>query len=108
MFGSFSLLATSAVAALAGTTATALPPALPPARDFVRQVDNPWFPLTPGTILTSTGKDEGTPATDVFRVTHRTKRILGIRARVVDDRVYENGRLRERTHDWYAQDRTGN
>jgi hypothetical protein len=43
----------------------------------------------------------------VFRVTHRSKRILGIRATVVDDRVYERGRLAERTHDYYAQDRRG-
>jgi hypothetical protein len=84
------------------------PPALPPASDFVRTVDNPWFPLRPGTVLTSRGEDEGTPATDVFRVTHRTKRILGIRATVIDDRVYEHGRVSERTTDWYAQDRAGN
>ena len=65
-----------------------LPPALPPASQFVRTVDNPWFPLKPGTVLTYKGEDEGTPATDVFRVTRRTKPILGIRATVIDDRVY--------------------
>ena len=84
------------------------PPPLPPARDFVRQVDNPWFPLKPGTVLTSRGEDEGTPATDVFTVTHRTKRIQGIRTTVVFDRVFEHGRVVERTHDYYAQDRNGN
>jgi hypothetical protein len=83
------------------------PPSLPPASDFVRTIDNPWFPLRPGTVLTSRGEDEGTPATDVFRVTHRTKRILGIRATVIDDRVYEHGRVSERTTDWYAQDLRG-
>jgi hypothetical protein len=96
---------------LAATTlalASAAPPALPPAGAFVRTVDNPWFPLRPGTVLTYRGEDEGTPATDVFRVTHRTRRILGIRATVIDDRVYERGRLSERTTDWYAQDRAGN
>jgi hypothetical protein len=65
----------------------------------VRTIDNPWFPLRPGTVLTYQGEDEGTPARDVLRVTHRTKRIQGIRATVVDDRVYENGRLAERTRD---------
>lgn len=87
---------------------TALPPLLPPGSDFVRTIDNPWFPLKPGTVLTSRGEDEGTPATDILRVTERTKRILGIRATVIDDRVYENGRLSERTHDYYAQDKRGN
>ena len=84
------------------------PRPLPPPRDFVRKVNNRWFPLKPGTVLTYKGEDEGTPASDVFRVTHRTKRIHGIRATVIDDRVFEHGRLTERTHDYYAQDRKGN
>ena len=84
------------------------PPAPPPGRDFVRKIDNRWFPLKPGTVLTYRGNDEGTPARDVLRVTHRTKRILGIRATVIDDRVYKAGQLAERTHDHYAQDRAGN
>src|SRR3954454_12855445 len=104
--------ATTALAATgcaaAATRDAALPPKLPPARDFVRTIDNPWFPLEPATVLTYKGEDDGTPASDVLRVTHRTKRIAGIRATVIDDRVYENGRLAERTHDWYAQDRAGN
>jgi hypothetical protein len=112
------LLTTAAVAVAGCANATAdhrstvaasdLPPALPPASQFVRTVDNPWFPLEPGTVLTYKGDDEGTPATDVFRVTGRTKPILGIRATVIDDRVYHRGRLAERTNDWYAQDRAGN
>ena len=117
----FSLAAVAALAVLADGGATAAaqhetagvrrpapPPALPPACQFVRTIDNPWFPLRPGTVLTYQGEDEGTPARDVLRVTHRTKRIQGIRATVIDDRVYENGRLAERTRDYYAQDRKGN
>lgn len=119
-----SLLATAAAAAVAGGCGTAAaqrdttrpavhagqpapPPPLPPARDFVRIIDNPWFPLKPGTVLTYKGEDEGTPARDVLRVTHRVKRIQGIRATVIDDRVYKRGQLAERTHDYYAQDRRG-
>jgi hypothetical protein len=84
------------------------PPPLPPAREFVRQIDNSWFPLKPGTVLTSKGEDEGTPATDVFTVTRRTKRTRGIRTTVIFDRVLEQGRVVERTYDYYAQDRRGN
>jgi hypothetical protein len=54
-----------------GDAAVAAPPPLPPAHDFVRVIDNPWFPLRPGTVLTSKGEDGGTPATDILRVTHR-------------------------------------
>jgi hypothetical protein len=108
MRSTLSLLAATAVSAASSAHDTALaPPTLPPASSFVRTIDNPWFPLKPGTVLTYTGEDEGTPARDVLRVTHRTKRILGIRATVIDDRVYEGGHLAERTADWYAQDKSG-
>jgi hypothetical protein len=92
----------------AAASSPALPPPLPAGSEFVRTVDNPWFPLKPGTVLVYKGEDEGIPARDVFRVTHETKSIEGVRATVVDDRVYKKGRLAERTHDYYAQDRAGN
>jgi hypothetical protein len=84
------------------------PPPLPPVADFAATVDNPWFPLEPGTVLTYKGEDEGTPAKDVFVVTKRPKLIQGIRATVVFDRVFQHGRVVERTYDYYAQDRRGN
>jgi hypothetical protein len=99
---------TSTAEPTAGGSKAQPPPPPPPGSAFVRTIDNPWFPLKPGTVYTSKGEDEGTPATDVFRVTHQTKTILGIRATVVDDRVIEKGRVVERTHDYYAQDRAGN
>src|SRR5262245_47373821 len=116
------LLAVAALATAGGTAAAqpattdsaarahspAPPPLPPPPGDLVRTVDNPSFPLQPGTGLTYTGHDEGSPARDVLRVTHRTKRIQGIRTPVILDRVYKRGHLAERTHDYYAQDRTGN
>src|SRR3954453_18345961 len=92
----------------AATRDAALPPKLPPASDFVRTIDNPWFPLKPGTALTYRGEGGGPPPSAALRAPPPTKRIAGIRATVIDDRVYENGRLAERTHDWYAQDKAGN
>lgn len=77
------------------------------AADFVARVDNPWFPLRPGSVLRYRGFKDGMPATEIFRVTRRTKRILGVATTVIDDRLYLAGRLRERTLDWYAQDRRG-
>jgi hypothetical protein len=122
MHKTVSLLAAAALASGCGTAAAqpattdsaarahkpAPPPLPPPPGDFVRTIDNPWFPLQPGTVLTYKGHDEGIPARDVLRVTHRTKRIQGIRTTVILDRVYKRGRLAERTHDYYAQDRKGN
>ncbi len=84
-------------------------PAIDPA-DFAARVDNPYFPLAPGTVTRATGVAENgtTPQVDVASVTHRTKRIAGVRCVVVRDIVSSRGAPIERTFDWYAQDRAGN
>jgi hypothetical protein len=108
MLCALALLAATATGPACDPAVAAPPPPLPPAREFVRRIDDPWFPLEPGTVLAYRGEDEGVPATDVVRVTRGTHEILGVRATVIRDRVREGGRLVERTADWYAQDRAGN
>ena len=71
-------------------------------------VDNPWFPLRPGTTLVFQGSKDGKRAVDVFVVSHHTKTVYGVRTRVVEDRLYLNGVLEEKTTDYYSQDRCGN
>ena len=71
-------------------------------------VDNPWFPLRPGTTYVYTGEKDHKPDRDVVTVTHATKVINGVRCTAVRDLLYERGKLAERTTDWYAQDRAGN
>jgi hypothetical protein len=95
------LLSTSA--ATAKTTNGGLDP-----RNFVAQVTNVWFPLTPGTTWIYRGVKDGKATRDVVTVSRRTKLIAGIRATEVHDRLYEQGHLEERTSDWYAQDKHGN
>jgi hypothetical protein len=75
---------------------------------FVRGIDNPWFPLKPGTTFVYTGGKDGERGRDVVTVTKRTKRIRGVDCTAVDDRLYLAGKLAERTTDWYAQDLRGN
>jgi len=77
-------------------------------RTFVRSVDNPWFPLNPGTTFIYVGDKDGKPGRDVVKVTSRTKTIRGVRCTAVEDRLSLKGRLAERTTDWYAQDAQGN
>jgi hypothetical protein len=77
-------------------------------QDFVRVVDNRLFPLRPGTRTIFRGESDGEPERTIVDVTHQKKTILGIRATVVLDRVYQNGELKEKTLDWYAQDEEGN
>jgi hypothetical protein len=88
------LTAPAAVAALAA----------PHPGDFVRTIDNPWYPLRPGSTYRYRGHDEGTPVADVLHVTHRVKRIQGVPTTVVRDRVITHGRVIEDTRDFYAQD----
>ena len=54
------------------------------------------------------GEADGRRGIDLFRVTHRTKRILGVAATVVHDQVILGGRVVEDTLDYYAQDARGN
>ena len=58
--------------------------------------------------LRGVGDDGKTPELNTVAVTHKTKRIMGIDAVVVLDRVFSNGKPVERTFDWYAQDEEGN
>ena len=76
--------------------------------DFVLPVDNPYFPLEPGTTYRFEGIKEGRRAEDVFYVSNGTKMILGVANTVVVDKLYVDGRLEEIAHDWYTQDRQGN
>jgi hypothetical protein len=75
---------------------------------FSARVDNPWFPLTPGTTYVYRGVKDGEPARDVVTVTHQTRTIIGAPCVAVSDRLYLSGRLEERTTDWYSQDAKGN
>jgi hypothetical protein len=75
---------------------------------FSAQVDNPWFPLEPGTRYVYAGVKDGQRSRDVVFVTHRTRTIEGVPCVAVEDRLYLRGRLEERTTDWYSQDRQGN
>jgi hypothetical protein len=76
--------------------------------NFVVGVNNPWFPLTPGTTLSYRGEKDGKPAIDVFETKHQTKMIQGVTTTVVHDQLFLSGKLEEVTTDWYAQDRKGN
>jgi hypothetical protein len=75
---------------------------------FSANVDNPYFPLRPGTTNVYTGVKDGKAALNIFDVTARTKMVNGVSTRVVEDRLYLDNVLEERTSDYYAQDRCGN
>jgi hemolysin type calcium-binding protein len=74
--------------------------------DFVRVIDNPYFPLTPGTTYFSRTPDGA--ENDAFRVTHQTIQILGVTCTVVKHTAYEDGEIVEIARDYFAQDKDGN
>jgi hypothetical protein len=96
-----------------GTTADfpqgAEPVDLNPA-DFTVDIDNPYWPMQPGTRWTYREvQPDGTEVEVIVIVTTLTKEIAnGITARVIRDTVIEDGDIIEDTFDWYAQDAAGN
>jgi hypothetical protein len=78
-------------------------PTIDPA-DFVETVDNPYWPLVPGTTSTFRSADERT----VTAVTSDRRTVMGVSTVVVHDQVFSGSDLFEDTFDWYAQDRAGN
>ena len=76
--------------------------------NFVKGIDNPYFPLEPGTTWVYEGwTPEGTERVE-DTVLRETKRVMGVECVVLRDRVWLNGELIEDTVDWHARDREGN
>jgi hypothetical protein len=98
------VVVTAATAALGATETKASVSA----SGFSARVDNPWFPLLPGTRYVYTGVKDGQRSRDIVTVTHQTRTIEGAPCVAVHDRLYLRGHLGERTTDWYTQDARGN
>ena len=113
------LLSLALVSALAAAPAAAKPSAPKPAElkppvpvlspaGFTSMVDNPYFPLRPGTVLVYETRGGKAPDQDTVTVTRETRVILGVTALAVRTLSYRAGKLAADRRDWYAQDRKGN
>jgi hypothetical protein len=96
-----------------GSASSNLPQGSEPANldpaEFTTEIDNPYWPMTPGSRWTYKESEGGESLDVVVTVTDRTKRIAnGVEARVVHDVVSQNGEPIEVTDDYYAQDADGN
>src|SRR5436190_11124792 len=95
--------------ASADRPASGYEPVLHPA-DFSTKITNPYYPLPVGRVLTYAGVKDGENVRETVTVTDETKLVAeGITGRVVRDVLRTtDGRLREKTSDWFAQDGKGN
>jgi hypothetical protein len=78
-------------------------PVLDPAA-FVEAVDNPYWPLKPGTSYVYKTADQQIKVD----VTAERRMVMGVSTVVVKDQAFAGSKLIEDTVDWYAQDRAGN
>ena len=76
--------------------------------NFSTTINNPYFPLKPGTTYEYQAHTVDGLITNFVAVTHKTKMILGVTCVEVHDTVFLNGQKTEDTLDWYAQDGDGN
>ena len=73
--------------------------------NFVSVIDNPYFSLPPRTTYVYQSPDGATINT--VEVTDRTREIMGVTCTIVVDTVFVDGRVLEKTFDYFAQDSTG-
>ena len=99
-------LATLALHAAANGVAAAAETIDP--NNFGIEINNPWHPLIPGTVMTYEGTKDDRPAKQVVTVTSKTKTINGVKCVVVEDIMSLAGKPADRTMGYYAQDKDGN
>ncbi len=82
-------------------------PAIDPRR-FSTNITNPYFPLKPGTKFVYEGDTANGRERDEFKVTTKTRTLLGVKCVEIRDTSWVDGALSEDTLDWFAQDDAGN
>jgi len=71
----------------AAPSSSAYNPVIDPA-NFQAVVDNPWFPLKPGSVYVYKGVKDGEPVRDLFVVTLGTQKIDGVPCVIVHDQLF--------------------
>jgi len=77
-------------------------------RRYRAWVDHPVFPLTRVHEMLYKGMEDGVKITIASRVRDKRVRVAGVLAMAVKSAERENGKLVERSTDYYVQDRAGN
>src|SRR4051794_3117551 len=96
-------IVTAAALGLGGGASAATATAATGRPGFTARVTNPYYPLLPGSRWEYRGAEGGGALRNVVRVTSRVRRIEGVPCAGGSDRGWIDGRLAERTTDWYTQ-----
>jgi hypothetical protein len=83
------------------------PPSTPDPAQFQARVDNPFFPLAPGTALVYEGQEGDVEIHIESTVLPDTDVIAGVEVTAVEVQEFEDGELVEITLDYYAQHNDG-
>jgi hypothetical protein len=75
--------------------------------NFTTPKPNPYFPLHPGRLYVYRGHEDGQHLLEHLTVTSKTKMIQGVSTTVIHDVLWADGRIAERTRDWYADANDG-
>jgi hypothetical protein len=78
------------------------------AANFVKTIDNPYFPLVPGSTSLYSGTKDTSTLIQQVTVTKKTRKIMNVTCVEVDSSLTVNDKLAEKTIQWYAQDKQGN
>lgn len=81
-------------------------PVIDPA-DFQTLIDNPYFPLVPGTTMRFVENDGLALSDSTMEVTDSTKVVAGVRCVVVHQTETRERTVVEEGFDWYAQSKDG-
>jgi hypothetical protein len=92
----------------AGAVLSAVAGESPDPSMFESRINNPWLPLTPGSVKTYRGTKDDKPATLVTTVSKKTKTVGGVDCVAVEELVSLAGKPSDRTISYYVQDKAGN
>jgi hypothetical protein len=76
--------------------------------NFVKAINNPYFPLTPGTSSLFSGTNDTGKLIEQITVTKKTRKIMNVTCVEVERTLTVNDKLANTSINWYAQDKQGN
>ncbi len=75
----------------------------PASNQWVDEIDNPYFPLPVGQVAELEGQEDGAALKLRISVLDETETVAGVDTRVVEEREWEDGAIKEISRNYFAQ-----